>query len=58
MSGLTEKIPSQTLETVAVRQTMALTQKTNITLGRVRCDKRDTEAVMEMLMQPIWQQAM
>jgi hypothetical protein len=54
MSGLAEKIPSQTSETIIVRQTMPLTQKTSITLSRVGCDKRDAEAVMEILTQPIW----
>jgi hypothetical protein len=54
MSGLTERISSQTPETITVHQMMALTQKTSITLGRVGCDRKDAEAIMETLMQTIW----
>jgi hypothetical protein len=54
MNGLTERIPLQTPETVAVRQTMALTQKTSIILDHIGCDRKGAEVISKMLIQLIW----
>jgi hypothetical protein len=54
MSGLTEKIPSQTPGVVAAHQTMMSIQRINSTLVHGECDRKETEAIMEIRIQQTW----